>query len=101
MKKEADELCDGKNKRLLKKNTIVKAKITLSNLFKENEKERWLLIWDDVKDLIPITKDLYKQQIKKIKESYKTELTIKWNLIENLKNNELTLKKQTENNFLI
>ena len=102
MKKEADELCDDKNIRLLTKNTIGKAKMTLSNLFEENEKERWFLIWDDVEDLIPITKeDINNIEIitKKIKDSYKTELKIKWNLIENLKNNELTFKKQTENNF--
>ena len=102
MKKEADELCDDKNIRLLTKNTIGKAKMTLSNLFEENEKERWFLIWDDVEDLIPITKeDINNIEIitKKIKDSYKTELKIKWHLIENLKNNELTFKKQTENNF--
>ncbi len=102
MKKEADELCDDKNIRLLTKNTIGKSKMTLSNLFEENEKERWFLIWDDVEDLIPITKeDINNIEIitKKIKDSYKTELKIKWHLIENLKNNELTFKKQTENNF--
>ena len=88
MKKEAEELCDNNNIRLLTKNTIGKAKMTLSTLFEENENERWFLIWDDVEDLIPTTKkefnnlEIYE---KKIKESYTTKLKINWNLMENIK----------------
>ncbi len=101
MKKEADELCDDKNIRLLTKNTIGKSKMTLSNLFEENEKERWFLIWDDIEDLIPITKEdinNIESITKKIKDSYKTELKIKWNLIQKLKKDNLTIKKPIENN---
>ena len=101
MKKEAEELCDDKNIRILTKNAIGKAKMTLSTLFEENEKERWFLIWDDVEDLIPISKEELNNIdsiTKKITDSYKTKSKIKWNLIENLKKDILTNKNPSEKN---
>ena len=98
---EAIQLANDDNISFLTRYTIGKAKIDLSSLFKDHEKERWFLIFDDIENLIPITKeDLSNKNKLNIEQYYTKKLTINWNIIESYKiknNNDNDNNTITEN----
>ena len=91
MMKQAEELADDTNINNLIKNVMGKSRINLEQLFEEEEKYRWFLIFDDIEYLFPKTKDEFndKNKIKElVKKCYEEKFKLNWKLKE-LFNNEI------------
>ena len=82
---EAKKLVEEKNINLLRKNVIGKSKINLLQLFENEEKYRWFLIYDDVEYLFPKTKEEFndKNKLKElIDKCYNDKLSLNWDIKE-------------------
>ena len=103
---EAKKLVEEKNINLLRKNVIGKSKINLLQLFENEEKYRWFLIYDDVEYLFPKTKEEFndKNKLKElIDKCYNDKLSLNWDIKEiNFDSkespNEITKEKKDNNN---
>ena len=94
MKKQANELSEDKNINNLIKNVMGKSKINLKQLFEEEEKYRWFLIYDDIEYLFPKTKDEInnKNKLKEmVNECIEEELALNWDLKESFINKNIEL----------
>ena len=83
MMKEANELAEDKNTMILIKNVMGKSRINLAQLFEEEEKYRWFLIFDDIEYLFPKTKDEINDKTKTkelINKCYEDKFIINWDL---------------------
>ena len=83
MMKEANELAEDKNTSILIKNVMGKSRINLAQLFEEEEKYRWFLIFDDIEYLFPKTKDEINDKTKTkelINKCYEDKFIINWDL---------------------
>ena len=89
MMNEAKKLVEDKNMNSLRKNVIGKSKINLLQLFENEEKYRWFLIYDDVEYLFPKTKEEFndKSKLKEMTEKcYNDKIDLDWDIKEiNLK----------------
>ena len=98
MVKQANELVEDKNISSLIKNVIGKSRINLKQLFEEEEKYRWFLIYDDIEYLFPKTKDEINDKNKTkemVDKCYKDKLDINWEI------KELFSQKESEINNII
>ena len=97
MMDEAKKLVEEKNIYLLRKNVIGKSKINLLQLFENEEKYRWFLIYDDIEYLFPKTKDEFndKNKMKEmIDKCYNDKIILDWDTKElNIKINEIEEKQ--------
>ena len=94
MKKQANELAEDKNINNLIKNVMGKYKINLKQLFEEEEKYRWFLIYDDIEYLFPKTKDEInnKNKLKEmVNKCIEEELALNWDLKESFINKNIEL----------
>ena len=85
MMKEASELSDDKNLNNLIKNVMGKSRINLKQLFEDEEKYRWFLIYDDIEYLFPKTKDEFNNKNKiqdLVNKCYEEKFTFNWGLKE-------------------
>ena len=85
MMDEAKKLVEEKNINMLRKNVIGKSKINLLQLFENEEKYRWFLIYDDVEYLFPKTKDEFnnKNKLKEMLEKcYNDNIKLDWDIKE-------------------
>ena len=85
MMKEASELSDDKNINNLIKNVMGKSRINLKQLFEDEEKYRWFLIYDDIEYLFPKTKDEFNNKNKiqdLVNKCYEEKFTFNWGLKE-------------------
>jgi len=85
MMDEAKKLVEEKNINMLRKNVIGKSKINLLQLFENEEKYRWFLIYDDVEYLFPKTKDEFnnKNKLKEMLEKcYNDKINLDWDIKE-------------------
>ena len=83
MMKEANELAEDKNTSILIKNVMGKSRINLAQLFEEEEKYRWFLIFDDIEYLFPKTKDEINDKTKTkelVNKCYEDKFIINWDL---------------------
>lgn len=83
MMKEANELAEDKNINMLIKNVMGKSRINLAQLFEEEEKYRWFLIFDDIEYLFPKTKDEINDKSKTkelVNKCYEEKFVINWDL---------------------
>ena len=83
MMKQANELAEYKNINNLIKNVMGKSKINLTQLFEEEKKFRWFLIYDDIEYLFPKTKDEMNNQNKiqeMVNQCLEDKLTINWEI---------------------
>jgi len=100
MMKQANELVEDKNISTLIKNIMGRSRINLIQLFEEEEKYRWFLIYDDIEYLFPKTKDEIndKNKIKElVNKCYEEKLSINWEIKE-LFSKEIIEIKNTINN---
>ena len=82
---EAKKLVEDKNMNSLRKNVIGKSKINLLQLFENEEKYRWFLIYDDVEYLFPKTKEEFndKSKLKEMTEKcYNDKIDLDWDIKE-------------------
>lgn len=82
---EAEKLVEDKNINSLRKNVIGKSKINLLQLFENEEKYRWFLIYDDVEYLFPKTKEEFndKSKLKEMTEKcYNDKIDLDWDIKE-------------------
>ena len=103
MMKEANELAEDKNTIMLIKNVMGKSRINLAQLFEEEEKYRWFLIFDDIEYLFPKTKDEINDKSKTkelINKCYEDKFIINWNLKQLIlgENNNTNSIKENEDN---
>jgi len=85
MMNEAKKLVEDKNMNSLRKNVIGKSKINLLQLFENEEKYRWFLIYDDVEYLFPKTKEEFndKSKLKEMTEKcYNDKIDLDWDIKE-------------------
>ena len=119
MMNEAKKLVEDKNINLLRKNVIGKSKINLMQLFENEEKYRWFLIYDDIEYIFPKTKEEFNDKNKLrelIDKCYNDKLELNWDIkeinldtkIDNIEsakekiiesNNNKNIINKTENNI--
>ena len=100
MMKQANELVEDKNISILIKNVLGKSRINLIQLFEEEEKYRWFLIYDDIEYLFPKTKDEIndKNKIKELLNKYCEEkLSINWEIKELFSKEIIEIKNKINN----
>jgi len=103
MIKEANELAEDKNISMLIKNVMGKSRINLAQLFEEEEKYRWFLIFDDIEYLFPKTKDEINDKSKTkelINKCYEDKFIINWNLKQLIlgENNNINIIEDNKDN---
>ena len=109
MMKQDNELTEDKNINNLIKNVMGKSRINLIQLFTEEEKYRWFLIYDDIENLFPKTKDEIndKNKIQElVNKCYDESFSINWKLKELYTNekpkeiNNIEYNNGVENNII-
>ena len=97
MMKQANELAEDKNISGLIKNVMGKSRINLIQLFEEEEKYRWFLIYDDIEYLFPKTKNEINDKNKTqemVNQCYEDKLSVNWEIKELFSQNDIEIKNE-------